>query len=236
MKKKLSSLTIAIPAYNEEESLPLVLNDILEEAPKNFTDFEVLVVNDGSTDKTGAIAARFAQKNKRIRVIHQTNQGYGGAMWRGIQEARKAYVAFLPADGQFLLKDMAACWPYLGKADLILGDRGVRLDYSRYRFLLSYGYLLLLWLFFRLPYRDVNWLNIWRTSKVKKIDLMSRGVFLLAEIIIRFKSQGLKIVQVSVPYRRRYGGRVKNASLKVALNTGKDLLKFWVLKKIKKTG
>lgn len=228
IKKRLPSLTIAIPAYNEEESLDRVLKSLFEDVPQYFTDFEVVVVDDGSFDKTGEIADRFTKKDKHLRVVHQTNQGYGGAMLRGIQEATKAYIAFMPADGQFLLKDMVKCWPYLGKADLILGDRGVRLDYSRYRFLLSYGYLFLLWLFFRLPYRDVNWLNIWRRNKVQKIKPLSRGVFLLAEIVIRFKRQGLKIVQVSVPYRRRQAGQVKNTKLKVVWRTFIDLLKFWL--------
>lgn len=228
IKKRLPSLTIAIPAYNEEESLPWVLSNILQDAPQHFSDFEILVIDDGSTDTTRKIAEGFAKKDKHLRVVHQTNQGYGGAMLRGIQEATKAYIAFMPADGQFLLKDMVGCWPYLGKADLILGDRGVRVDYSRYRFLLSYGYLFLLWLFFRLPYRDVNWLNLWRRNKVQKIKPLSRGVFLLAEIVIRFKRQGLKIIQVSVPYRKRHAGQVKNTKVKVVWQTFIDLLKFWL--------
>lgn len=226
----MTSLTFAIPAYNEEENLKWLVKDILKSAPKyKITDFEILIVDDGSTDKTGEIAGRLAKKYENVRVIHQSNRGYCGAMWRGIQEAGKDYVVYMPADGQTLVKDMVACFPHLSKADLILGDRGVRADYTRYRFALSYGYLFLLWLFFKIPYRDVNWFHIWRRTKVQKLKPISNSVFLLAEIVIRFRYRGLKIVETPVPYRQRYGGEVKNANFKVAWKTLVDLLKFWLL-------
>lgn len=226
--KKLPGLTIAIPAYNEEENLEWVLKDTLLWAPKYLDEFEILVVDDGSTDDTGKIADLFARKYKKIRAVHKKNGGYGDAMLRGIKEAKKEFVAYMPADGQFLVKDMVNCFPFMEKADLILGYRGVRKDYTLYRKILSWGNIFVLWAFFGLKYKDVNWLNIWRTKEVKKIKVNSRGVFMLAEIIINFKRKNLKIHEAPSFYRVRRGGRVKNAKPSVAFKALKDAITFWV--------
>ncbi len=114
IKNKLPSFTIAVPAYNEESSLPWVLRHTLKTAPKYVSEFEIVVINDGSTDNTGKIAEAFAKKDPRVRVIHQPNGGYGKAMLRGITEARKEFVAYMPADGQFLIEDMRHALSHMG--------------------------------------------------------------------------------------------------------------------------
>lgn len=227
IKKKIPSLTIAIPAFNEEENIEWVIKNTLLEAPKYLLDYEIVIINDGSTDNTGKIADKFAKKDKRIRVIHQKNKGYGEAMLVGIKEAKKEFVAYMPADGQFLVRDMQFCLPYMNEADLILGARGSRADYTTYRLILSYTYLILLRLLFGITFQDVNWLNIWRTKKVQKLKIRSRGIFLLAEIVIRFQRKGLKVVEAPSFYRSRKGGREKNAKLTTAIKTLIDTLSFW---------
>jgi len=224
--KKIPSLTIAIPAYNEEENLEWVLRDILSEAPKQLSDFEIVIVNDGSTDNTGKIADNFAKKNKKIKVVHKKNGGYGEAMLRGIKEAKKEFVAYMPADGQFLVKDMLNCFPLMDSSDLVLGYRGKRKDYNLYRLILSHGYLFILKVLFGISYKDVNWLNIWRSKEIKSLKTRSRGVFLLAEIILKFKKKGLRISEAKSFYRVRRGGEVKNAKLRIAVQTLIDLLSF----------
>jgi len=226
-KPRLSSLTIAIPAYNEEESIGEVIKDILRDGPKYVGDFEVVIIDDGSTDRTGSIAEGYAGKDKRIRVVHQANAGYGNAMLRGIREAKKEFVCYMPADGQFLVRDMVYCLPHMRTADLILGARGSRADYTTYRLILSFSYLILLRILFGITYQDVNWLTIWRTKKVQKLPIWSRGIFLLAEIVVRFQRKGYKIVEAPSFYRPRTGGRVKNAKLSIAMRTFMDTLRFW---------
>src|SRR3990167_9166153 len=147
-------------------------------------------------------------------------------MLRGIRAARKDFVAYMPADGQFLVRDMRHCFPHMRNADLILGYRGPRVDYSVYRHILSQSYLFLLRLLYGLRYRDVNWLTIWRTRDVQKMSVTSRGIFLLAEIVIRFKRKGLRIVEAPSFYRPRRGGRVKNTKFRIVLRTLLDALLF----------
>jgi glycosyltransferase involved in cell wall biosynthesis len=231
INKKLPSLTIIIPAYNEEESLKFVVNDILADAPKYLNDFEILIIDDGSSDQTGKIADELSAENSHVYTVHQSNGGYGVAMLRGIKEAKKEFIAYMPADGQYLLRDMNNCLLLIHKADLILGYRGTRADYSLYRLFLSYSYLILLRILFGINYKDVNWLNIWRTKEAQNLKIDSQGIFLLAEIAIRFQMKGLKVIEAPSFYRSRRGGKVKNAKLSIAMQTFIDVWKLW-LKKI----
>lgn len=226
--KKIPSLTIAIPAYNEEQNLEWVIKNTLKEAPNYLSDFEILIIDDGSTDATGKIADDLKKKDTKVRVIHKKNSGYGETMIFGIREAKKKFVCYMPADGQFLVKDMKFCFNRMRDSDLILGYRGKRLDYTFYRLILSYGYLFLLRVLFGMKYRDVNWLNIWSTKEIKKIPITSRSVFILAEIIIRFKRKGFHIVEEPSFYRVRRGGSVKNAKFSVAFKAFIDMIKFFI--------
>lgn len=226
---KRPSITIAIPAYNEEESLPIVLKDTLKKLPKYFSDWEIIIVNDGSTDKTSQISEKFANKYKQIKVIHQNNKGFSKAMHAAVKKASKDFVAYMPADGQFLINDMRHCFEVLKDADLILGYRGGRQDYTIKRVFFSYGYLLLLLLLFDIKYMDVGWVHIWNTKKVKRLKLNALGgIFILTEVVVRFKNKGYKILEAPSYYHSRLGGEVKNAKIKVVVSTFMNALKLRV--------
>lgn len=227
-RKTFPSITIAIPAYNEEENIKFVLTDALKNLPKYFKDYEVVLVNDGSKDKTGEIADKMAAKNPRLRVVHQKNSGYSQAMLAGIKAAKKEFVAYMPADGQFLVDDMRHCFEVMKGNDLVLGYRGGRSDYATKRIFFSYGYLLLLLLLFDIKYMDVGWVNIWNTKKVQKLKLTcAEGIFILTEILVRFKKKGYKITEAPSYYRSRMGGEVKNAKWSVVFKTFKSAFKLW---------
>ena len=227
-KVKNSSITIAITAYNEEENLEWVVKNTLKSLPKYFNSFEVVIVDDGSTDSTGKIADRLAKKNKNIRVIHQLNGGYSKAMLSGIKAAKKDFVAYMPSDGQFLVDDMRNCFKIIEENDLVLGFRGGRPDYSFYRLILSYGYLLMLLLLFGINYQDVGWVNIWKTKKVQKLKLNGvGGIFILTEIVVKFKRAGYKITEARSYYHPRKSGEVKNAKFKVVRDTFINAWKLW---------
>lgn len=222
------SLSIVIPAYNEEESLGYVLTDTLKDLPKVVADYEVIVVDDGSTDKTLHIADSFSKKNKHVRVIHQQQGGFDKAMISGLRNAKKEYVAYMHAGGQDLIRDMINCIKIMQNYDLVLGIRGKRIDYNLYRMLLSYGALIFYRILFGITYEDVHWVYIWRTRQVQKLRLDPRGgVFLLVESLIKFKRKGLKIGEASAPYRPRYGGDNKNTNLAVVWRTFVSMLSLW---------
>lgn len=231
----MSSITIVIPAYNEEKSLDRVVKNTLGKLPKYFQDFEIVIVDDGSQDKTGEIADGLAKKNKRIKVIHQINGGYSRAMLTGIKMASKEFVAYMPADGQFLVDDMRHCFEVMPNNDMILGYRGGRPDYTFKRIIFSYGYLLLLSLLFNLKYTDVGWVIIWRASKIKNIKLTSSsGIFLLTESLVRFQQKKYKIVDAPSYYHPRKLGEAKNVKFKVVFQTLLSAIKFWFFVKMGK--
>lgn len=223
----MSSLSIAIPAYNEEENIEWVVKDSLKTIPKYFKDYEIIVVDDGSKDKTGQIADKLAKKYPEVRVIHQLNGGYSKAMLTGIMAATKDYVAYMPADGQFLVEDMRHCFEIIDKNDLVLGYRGSRPDYTNKRIVFSYGYLLLLLFLFGIRWIDVGWVNIWKTKEVQKLKINAAGgIFILTEIVVRFMRKGLKIDEAPSYYHIRKSGEVKNAKFKVVWNTFLSALKL----------
>lgn len=227
--RKYPSISIAIPAYNEEENLSWVVKDALRELPKYFSDFEIIIVDDGSNDKTGEIADRLTCINKNVKTIHQPNGGYSKAMLAGIKAAKKDFVAYMPADGQFLISDMRHCFEVMENSDLVLGYRGGRPDYSTRRVIFSYVYLLILLILFDIKYMDVGWVNIWRTKEVQKLKLKAvGGIFILTEILVRFKKKGLKITEAPSYYRSRKSGEVKNAKFKVAFLTFLNAIKLWL--------
>jgi len=235
IRKDLPSLSIVIPAYNEENNVEWLVRDIIKDSPKyGINNYEIVVVDDGSTDATGKIADGLAKEHKTIRVIHKKNGGYCSAMLDGIKEAKKDYIAYFPADGQTLIKDITKCIPYLGRVDLIMGDRGRRLDYTPYRLFISYVYLILLRILFNNKHRDINWFHIWKREKIQNMEIISKGIFILAEIVIRFKNKKYLIVEASVPYRSRRSGEAKNAKFSIAWQTFTDLLKFWFLLRLGK--
>lgn len=220
-----TSLSIVIPAYNEEDSLGFVLLDTLKHVPICFKDYEIIVVDDGSTDKTPRIADSFAKKNKHVTVIHQKNGGYNKAMIAGLAAAKKEYVTNLPGDGQIRIGDMEKCFPLLPKYDLVLTDRGKPSDYSPLRLFFHYGSFMLYRLLFGITYNDPHWLYFWKTKEIQKLTLdPNGGVFLLVESLVKFKRKGLKITEVETGYRKRMGGEQKAVKANVIMRSLRSAL------------
>lgn len=222
------SLSIVIPAYNEEEGLGIVLNDILKNLPKYFSDYEIIIVDDGSTDRTAQIADTYAKKSKYINVIHQINCGYNKAMITALKRATKQYVGYMQADGQNLVSDFEKCYQLMPDFDLILAGRGKPHDYNYLRLILHYGCFALYRILFGLRYDDPHWVYFWKTKEVQKLELDPKGgVFLLAESLIKFKRKGLKIIEVPTIYRSRIGGQQKAVKFKVIFRTAVSIFRLW---------
>ena len=222
------SLSIVIPAYNEEEGLPVVLDDIATNLPTYFREWEAIVVDDGSTDSTGRLADSYAKKNKRIRVIHQANGGYNKAMIAGLSVASKDFIGYFQADGQNLVRDFLECYKLLPGYDLVMAGRGKPHDYSLLRLLFHYGGFVLYRILFGLIYEDPHWVYFWKTKEVQKLSLdPNGGIFLLVESLIKFRKKGLKIIELTTTYRPRVGGEQKAVKAKVILLTLKSVFRLW---------
>lgn len=228
-----TSLSVIIPTYNEEENIEWVVTDSVEKLGGYFNDFEIIVVDDGSRDKTPQICDGLAKKFPHVKVIHQPNGGFSRATLAGIHKASKEFVAYVPADGQFLIDDLRHCFEIMEKNDMVLGYRGGRPDYTVWRMMMTHGYLLVLTILFGLRVGDVGWASIWRRDKLMRLGLKaSGGVFILAEIVVKFTKKGYRVAEAPSFYHPRAAGEVKNAKLSVVIKTFGNALKLWFLMRI----
>src|SRR6266403_1237063 len=123
------SLSVFFPAYNEEANIENSAGEAEIILKKLGIPYEIIIINDGSRDKTGAIADRLARENDCIRVVHHhPNRGYGAALWSGIQAARYRYVFFTDADLQFDLSELAILMHFVPEYKIVLGYRAPRRD------------------------------------------------------------------------------------------------------------
>jgi len=221
------SLSVLIPAYNEEGNIARVAKQAISKAEKFANDFEIVIVNDGSSDQTGPITDQLAKKNKHIRVIHhKINQGLGNALQTGIKACKKDVIIYIEGDGQSLLGDQVKLLEKIKNADVVLGYRSSRKDYSLFRKILSYGYLFLLRIFFNLNFKDVNWSQAYRRKIFEKIKMKSETPFFTTEVVIKAKRTGFRVAEAPTLYRPRQAGFTKLGNVITAYRMFKDILRL----------
>lgn len=149
-----SSLSIVLPAYNEEGAVPATLASVLAFVRARELDAEIIVVDDGSTDRTGALIAAAQRGSPELRLLqHERNRGYGEALRSGFTAARHDWIFLMDADGQFDIRELDRFFAYAGEYDMILGYRVRRAD-AWSRKVLTWGYTRLMGLFFGLRLQD----------------------------------------------------------------------------------
>lgn len=221
------SLSVVIPAYNEEGNLANLVKQTLENAKKITKDFEIVVVNDGSSDNTAAIADSLAKTYKNVRVIHhKKNQGLATAFWTGIKSCQKDIILYIEGDGQQPLKDQYPVLEKIKEADIVLGSRSYRIDYSFFRKILSYGFLFLLRLFFNLKFKDVGWSQAYRREIFDKVKLKSTSPFFCAELVIKAVRNGFKVAEAQVSYRSRGRGSTNYGNIITAYKMFREMMKL----------
>lgn len=204
------SLSVVVPALNEERNLGATVAEILAEIPRHFDNYEVLIVDDGSTDRTGEIADVLARQNPAVRVFHnRENQGYGKAYFRGVSEAAKDYVVLVPGDGENDLAGMSTIWPLIGTADLIVPftlNPQIR-PWSR-RVFSRLGTVTMNALFgMRLRY--FNGTVVCRADALRSIRVETWGYLFQAECLVRLVRRGARYREVGIRVRPRPFGRSK---------------------------
>lgn len=221
------SLSIFFPCWNEEANVERTTRAALAAAGKITEDFEIIIVDDGSTDRTGEIADRLAAEHPKVRAVHNNpNLGYGGALQRGFREATKEYVFYTDGDGQFDFEEIPKLLPLLRTYDIISAYRVDRKD-PIIRKINAFGWTMLVNLLFRLWLRDIDCaFKIYPRRLFDEIEMKSMGALIDAEILARAKYRGYSIGQVGVHHYPRLEGEQSGASIRVILRAFKELFKL----------
>lgn len=201
------SLSVVLPMYNEEAGAASAVGSICGSLEKIVDDFEILLIESGSTDRTAEIADSLAVENPRVRVIHQiSREGLGSAIRLGFANARKEYILYLDADEPFEVSEIAKVIPLLAPGRAVIGYRiGERENLKRK--VLSKVYNALVQALFGLGVRDVNFsMKVIHRDTLKRLRLRADGCFYDAELVAELRKAGVEIVETGFEYTHRTTG------------------------------
>ncbi len=220
-------ISIVLPAHNEAENLPALVKDITGYMHELGWDYEIIAVDDGSTDSTKEVIERLRSGDNRIKgVYHPKNRGYGAAVRSGFSAAEKEWVFFTDSDRQFDIKEISKLAEYSDSADLVIGYRKNRRD-NFMRKLNAGIFNLAVNILFGLWVRDIDCaFKLIRKEVVQKARLESNGALINTELLVRAKKFGYKIKQVPVSHYPRLKGEQSGANIKVILRAVKEILLF----------
>jgi glycosyltransferase involved in cell wall biosynthesis len=227
------SLSVVVPMYNEEENAPRAIESLMDVLSRQFSDFEIVIVESGSTDGTAPIADDLAGRFGPVRVIHQANrEGLGSAIRLGFANAACDYVLYVDGDEPFDISEISRVMPLLDGCDMVIGYRiGPRENLKRKVYSRVYNFLVQLLL--RLNVRDVNFsMKILRREVLRSLDLRADGCFYDAELIAEARRQGLEIRELGFRYVPRTSGDSSLDRLPVILNILREMAGYILRKRI----
>jgi glycosyltransferase involved in cell wall biosynthesis len=225
-------LSYFFPAHNEEANLEGLIEEALAVLPTIAETFEIIAVNDGSRDRTAAIADELTARHPGIvrAVHHPTNYGYGAALRSGFGAARYDLIAFTDGDRQFQVVDVGRLTARLVEPDapdVVVGFRIKRAD-PLIRTIYAKAYRLANRLFFGLQVTDVDCAcKLVRREALDGLRVESDGAFFSAELLIKLRAAGRSVVEVGVPHYPRTAGSPTGAKPQVILRAVRD---FWRLR------
>ena len=222
------SISVFFPCYNEQGNITSVVEQTLDVLDKLNTDFEVIIVDDGSSDDTGKIADELAGGNDRVKVVHhRTNLGYGAALQSGFKAATKELVFYTDGDGQFDIKEMPGLLDLMEHSDIVSCYRLNRQD-NFMRRINGWCWTKLVCLLFGMKIRDIDCaFKLYKREIFDTFKLVSTGALIDAEILARAVRQGYRVVQQGVHHYPRTAGVQTGANLRVILRAFKELFGLW---------
>ena len=221
------SLSVILPAHNEEEAIATTVHEVIDTLSAWMLDFEVIIVDDGSQDRTGVILDTLTATHSYLKVIHHPmNQGYGAALVSGFEAVTKDLAFFMDSDGQFDIHDLERFFPLVGEYDAVIGYRINRQD-TWMRKINAWGWKLLVGMIFGIYVRGVDCaFKLYPTSFFREHKLETRGAMINTEILYKFSRAGNTYTQVGVRHLPRHGGRATGAKPSVILRAFRELFVY----------
>lgn len=222
----LTSLSVIIPAYNDETTVGRLITDTDALLQSLGIDYEIVTINDGSKDGTLEVLRDVAAKYPRVRLInHEVNRGFGETIKELYYAGTKDFVLSLPGDYQYSPKELIKMASGLTTHDLVIGLRVKRNDPPR-RKMQSGVYNLMLRALYGIRQKDVNSIKLFRRSILSKIKLVSDTAFVDAELCIRAEREGFRVIEIPIEHLPRLSQGASGGKISVIWTTFSDLVKM----------
>ncbi len=230
---KIKELSVFFPAYNEEKNIGKTIEKAVLILPEISEKWELIIINDGSKDKTKDVVQKYVDKNKNIKIInHDPNRGYGAALKSGLYTSKYKWITFTDSDGQF---DFSEVVNFIDKqnetnADLVIGYyRNRKVPF--YRKINTFIWQMSVFILFGLKVRDID--CGFKLISKKVIDTIEpleseRGAFISSELLIKSRKHNFSIVEIPTTHYPRVEGHGTGASLDVIIQSFIDLFRLWV--------
>jgi glycosyltransferase involved in cell wall biosynthesis len=221
------SITVFFPCYNEQANVAKVANKAIEVLAGLQADYEIIIVNDGSSDGTGRVADQIAADHPRVRVIHHPrNLGYGAALQSGFRAAAKDLVFFTDGDAQFDLAELPPWLPLMKEYDIVCGYRMNRQD-NFVRRINGWLWTKMTGRLFALNLRDIDCaFKLFRRAIFDGLKMESTGALINTEILARAARKGYRMTQRGVHHYPRTAGQQTGCNPKVILRAFQELLRL----------
>jgi glycosyltransferase involved in cell wall biosynthesis len=221
-------LSLVLPAHNEADNIQIVVDSALAVLPTYVDDFEIVVVNDGSRDRTPQIIDELGARNPRVRPLHHpVNRGYGAALTTGFRATTGDYVMFMDADRQFDIADIALLAPFVGEFDVIAGFRMQRND-PFHRRVFAETFNVAVRILFGIHFRDIDCaFKIFRGDMLRSIELTAPGALINTEMQAKLRRQGATVEQVGVHHYPRVAGSATGGNPRVILRAMRETVFLW---------
>lgn len=219
-----NSISVVLPAYNEEKNIKNAVENAISVLEKISKDYEIIIVDDGSKDKTGEIADSL--RSEKVKVIHhEKNKGYASALKTGFENSSRELIFFTDADNQFDLNELRKFIPLSKYYDIVIGYRYERND-PLHRLIISRIYNFLIRILFGIKVRDIDCaFKLFRKEVIKSIDIKHKGWLINTELMAKILKKGYKFKEVPVMHYPRTEGKT-TVNFKSMIETFFELIKL----------
>jgi len=222
------SISVIFPAYNEAENIKRTVDQAVHFLETVFSDWEVIIVDDGSRDGMSEITDRLAEQDHRLKIVHHpVNKGYGAALKSGIQSASKNLIFFCDSDLQFHINELMLLLMWIEQYDVVIGYRSDRRD-PLHRKLNAFGWKMLVRLLLGLKIKDIDCaFKLFRAEVFREIKIDAVGAMVNTDILVQTVRLGFKIKEVPVTHFPRRYGRQTGANIRVVIKAFRELMRLY---------
>lgn len=224
---RLPGLSVVLPCFNEEENVEAMVADAHRAARRFGDEHEIVIVDDGSADRTGVLADRLAAASPEVRVVrHPENRGYGAAVRSGLEAARMPWLLLTDGDRQFDLMQLEAFVPRTATADLVAGRRSNRAD-PLHRRASAHAWNMLVSRLFALPITDVDCaFKLIRRELLERIELTADGAMISTELVAKCMRSGARVIELDVAHKPRPAGEQSGNNPRVIARAFRELARM----------